>query len=496
MLLIVSGTIWAGIMGYLTYTHYVLHVDPELGFFAPDITFERGKREYFSIFEADRKTGYKSEALLYYSNAFLYVEDTAVKLNLAGMSREVFIQCSASIDSVNLTTPFIDYSINSGSHSYHFRGMVRSDSLIIEVKTDVFEPWRKGVFIVDDDIIFPVTLPYILHHAKADTLFRQIFDPFTFSLGDMTAVRSGHETVMISGEPAEVTVYDVTFPYGSARYRLKDSGRPIDCEGDWLFSGELGAHRMEKAVDRNVFLLPMEVTLGRDFIYRFELETATAIDSPRTCNYLEVELKNIRAANLDFGASNKKYLSYNPVVIAIHNRPLLFDNRRASEPVRVAADTTIYSATDYIHPFDARMKRTASGIAGASTDTLAVAAALCRWVHDTMTYQEGLQIVRSTDILRERRGAADEYTKLFTALARSIRIPTQINLGLVYRDNAFRYHSWPSVFVDSVWHDLDPVFGQDNADATHITLVRGDFDRQVELIRLLGQFTIDILDYR
>jgi len=80
MLLIVSGTLWVGIMGYLIYTHYILHVDPELGYFAPDITFERGTREYFSIFDADRKTGYKSEALLYYSNAFLYVEDTIHRL--------------------------------------------------------------------------------------------------------------------------------------------------------------------------------------------------------------------------------------------------------------------------------------------------------------------------------------------------------------------------------------------------------------------------------
>jgi len=100
------------------------------------------------------------------------------------------------------------------------------------------------------------------------------------------------------------------------------------------------------------------------------------------------------------------------------------------------------------------------------------------------------------DILRERKGACDEYTKLFTALTRSIGIPTQIYLGLVYRDGAFRYHSWPAVFVGGTWHALDPYFGQDRADATHITLISGDFERLIDLLRIAGLITIHIIGVR
>ncbi len=83
-----------------------------------------------------------------------------------------------------------------------------------------------------------------------------------------------------------------------------------------------------------------------------------------------------------------------------------------------------------------------------------------------------------------------------TALARSMGIPTQINLGLAYKDGAFRYHSWPSVYTGGTWHSLDPFFGQDRADATHISLIRGDFERLVELLRVAGLISIHVIAIR
>ena len=60
----------------------------------------------------------------------------------------------------------------------------------------------------------------------------------------------------------------------------------------------------------------------------------------------------------------------------------------------------------------------------------------------------------------------------------------------------FRYHSWPSVFIYDYWYDLDPYYGQDKADATHIALIRGDFEKLVELLRIIGKVSVTILDYR
>ncbi|HDY89323.1 MAG TPA: transglutaminase domain-containing protein [bacterium] len=125
-----------------------------------------------------------------------------------------------------------------------------------------------------------------------------------------------------------------------------------------------------------------------------------------------------------------------------------------------------------------------------------MAYAINQWVFNNMKKMKGLDIVRSVDILRELKGDFEEHTKLFTAIARSVGILTQINMGLVYEDGKFKYHSWPSVFADGVWYDLDPTYGQEVADATHIAIVRGDFERLVELLRIAGRISIKVLEYR
>ena len=135
-------------------------------------------------------------------------------------------------------------------------------------------------------------------------------------------------------------------------------------------------------------------------------------------------------------------------------------------------------------------------VARASKKREAAMVALGKWVHENMENEPSVRLIRSIDIFRELKGSRDEYTKLFTALARSIGIRTQINTGLVYDGGVFRYHSWPTVFVDDFWYDLDPYYGQDNADATHIALILGDYEKLVELLRIIGQVSVTIHDYR
>ena len=104
-----------------------------------------------------------------------------------------------------------------------------------------------------------------------------------------------------------------------------------------------------------------------------------------------------------------------------------------------------------------------------------------------------MSIPSAVDILRERVGDCNEHTILFTALTRALKIPSEINSGVIYMDGRFYYHAWPSVFVNGIWYDLDPTLGQDVADATHITLIRGDFEKLIEFIRIVDRLRITVL---
>ena len=107
-----------------------------------------------------------------------------------------------------------------------------------------------------------------------------------------------------------------------------------------------------------------------------------------------------------------------------------------------------------------------------------------------------MSIPSAVDILNIREGDCNEHTTLFVALTRALKIPSEVNTGVVYVNGAFSYHAWPSVFVDGIWYDLDPTFGQDEVDATHITLIRGDFEKLIELLRIIGKLEIRVLEVK
>ena len=488
--------VWIIVMGVIVHIHYIKHVDPELQYFAPDILLEGGGREYFSIRKDGQKVGYKSEALVYNPNIITCWENSVIKLNLAGMSREVFIQSAASIDTTQILTKNLDFTIQSGTHFYHCKGLIHEDSLTIAVRNTVNSPWREGAFVVDRNTVFPVALPYFLHRAKRDTTDISVFDPIIFSPYTLHAVRKGKETLIIREKRYETVRYDLQFRDLSASLWLDGDGKTVKSTGYFFFSGMLGDMTGERARDRDVLRLPLEVTLGSDNIRSAAITPDQTIPEPRFTQFLEVQLDGIRAANIDISAPNKRFMSSEPVVFRVYNMPVEKRNRYLNALMNAVNDTTVTGTSDYIQSRDARLIRTARGIAASEADTLVIARNINRWVFERVRKAEGLSIVRSIDVLRDMRGGTDEHTKLFTALTRSIGIPTQINMGFVYIDGAFRYHSWPSVLADGTWYDLDPMLGQDRADATHIALIRGDFDKQAELLRVLGRISIKILDFR
>lgn len=104
-----------------------------------------------------------------------------------------------------------------------------------------------------------------------------------------------------------------------------------------------------------------------------------------------------------------------------------------------------------------------------------------------------VNLTSALEILSQKKGDCSEHTTLFTSLSRSLGLPTRIRIGLVYVNQTFMYHAWPSVYLNGGWLDVDPTLGQFPADATHIPLLEGDRENLSSLIPLLGRLSITIL---
>jgi len=145
------------------------------------------------------------------------------------------------------------------------------------------------------------------------------------------------------------------------------------------------------------------------------------------------------------------------------------------------------------HDFSPRTQ--AGEIIGDERDALKAAALIHGWVYRTIEKKPALSIPSALDVLRLKVGDCNEHATLFVALCRAAGIPCKLCAGIVYNQGSFYYHAW-SEFYAGRWVSADPTLDQLPADATHIRLIEGGLDRQLEIIRLIGALKVEVVEYR
>ena len=136
--------------------------------------------------------------------------------------------------------------------------------------------------------------------------------------------------------------------------------------------------------------------------------------------------------------------------------------------------------------------RARSLVAG-RTDAMERAQSIFEWVYGNVEKEMTVSLPSALDVLRTMKGDCNEHTYLFVGLARAAGLPSKIIVGLAYHEGAFYYHAWPAVYVGR-WLEMDPTWGQAAVDATHIALVEGDLSRQVEIVKVVGRLSIEVLE--
>ena len=140
------------------------------------------------------------------------------------------------------------------------------------------------------------------------------------------------------------------------------------------------------------------------------------------------------------------------------------------------------------------LQEQAATIVGEEHDALRAATLISSWVYQNLDKRPTLSVPNALTVYTQRAGDCNEHSVLFAALARAAGIPTRITSGLLYTKGRFFYHAWNEVDVGE-WVAVDPLLNQVPADPTHIRLVVGELDRQVQLVQIIGRLDIRVLDY-
>lgn len=130
-------------------------------------------------------------------------------------------------------------------------------------------------------------------------------------------------------------------------------------------------------------------------------------------------------------------------------------------------------------------------IVGTETDVYRSAVKINRWVFSNVK-KKYIDTFSGVATLKSLEGECQSHTNLFAALAKAAGIPVKTVSGIVYAEDykGFLYHAWPEVWAGE-WVAMDPTFGQDIADATHIKLTDGDLSVQLQLFEFIGKIGLE-----
>ena len=168
----------------------------------------------------------------------------------------------------------------------------------------------------------------------------------------------------------------------------------------------------------------------------------------------------------------------------------------ASSNVKPSVIASYQRPSLFVQSEDARIKAKAVEVVGQETQAWPRVTALSHWVFSTITKQLTVGMSSAVDILATPVGDCHEHTILFTALARSLGVPTRMIAGLVYWQGRLYYHAWPEVWVEGQWIPTDPTFDQPVADATHVALVEAEGDHLSSLAQFVGKLRVRVLEVK
>jgi tetratricopeptide (TPR) repeat protein len=130
----------------------------------------------------------------------------------------------------------------------------------------------------------------------------------------------------------------------------------------------------------------------------------------------------------------------------------------------------------------------AKEIAGNDRDAWSVARKLADWTHANITWKV-VDDANAAQTLATREADCYEFSKLYVAMARSLGLPARIVSGLAYSGSSFGGHAWVEVYIGR-WIELDPTWGTNFVDATHIKTSNG----ALVSYAALDLIKVDVLD--
>ncbi|NUQ20849.1 MAG: transglutaminase domain-containing protein [Gemmatimonadaceae bacterium] len=466
---------------------------------------------YFAVLRAGEQIGFASSTIDTTARDITAADYMVADLPIGGEEKRAEARSLVTL-SRRLRVDSFTVSVETDSIPFAARGRTVGDSLLLLSTGDVMHPDSSRVKL-EGPILLPTLLPLAVMLGEAPKVGRsttvRVFDPVEqapknvkveivaeslFTLSDSAKIDSAAQRWVVAHDDT-VRAWrlrtDASQPFNPW---VDEQGRLVQVD----LPGGLTLQRRAYEIAFENWKLAARARGDRVTADRDILET-TAIASNRLMKVNALSILRARLSGTELQGfaveGGRQHMSGDTLVVRRENLAAI----AAAGPVRLEGAR----ALEFMNalrpepglPRDSAIVATARRIVGSQRDLRAKAELINRWVHDSLSKRTSIGIPNAVTVLRTRTGDCNEHAALFTALARSVGVPTRIAAGLAYVDGKFYYHAWPEVYLQD-WVAVDPTFGQFPADAGHLRFTIGGLSRQAELLRLIGTLKIDVVSAR
>lgn len=440
------------------------------------------QEEWFAIYQHGSKIGYGRSEVRPQSVGYLMNEELLLRLNFLGEIQDISSWVQANLETDFSVKSFI-FRLQAGPVYYRLRGGVKEGNLVLVSQMAGQE--RSQQIPLSHPIYLSSAMKAFISQQPLDvgkTYKFDLFDPATMSQTMVPIRVEAKETVQISTRDLEAYRLVMDFHGVQLTSWISPYGELLKEEGF------LGLTMVRS--DRDEALEGFREAEGGELVREAAVESDQAIAQPRQLKRLRLQLTGIAGEGLDLSGGRQQWSNGELTVVKESLQGVSSTNIPLNSP-SLARDLQ----PSLLVQSDAEaLKKQAFEIVGEQKNGLQAVRTISSWVYRNLEKRPTLSIPNALAVYELRAGDCNEHSVLFAALARAAGIPTRIVAGLLYSEDRFFYHAWNEVYLGE-WIAVDSLMNQVPADPTHIRLIVGELDRQVELVRTLGRLSIKVLDY-
>jgi len=310
-----------------------------------------------------------------------------------------------------------------------------------------------------------------------------VFDPASLGQRPVRVTLLGEEPLTIMGKSRRARKLSVDF-MGMKQIAW------VDPDGSVLREEGILGIAMEK-VTREEALSGLEGAVSADLTEIAAIPLSKPIEGAAALKVLKIRLEGLQEDSFFLDGGRQVY----------RNGVLTIRRESPPDPSARSGGTggdlwAFLKSTPFIQSDHPKIRQKVAEIVGPRDPDGVKADKLVVWVHKNLEKRPVLSVPNALETLENRIGDCNEHAVLLTALARAAGIPAEVEAGVVYIRGRFFYHAWNVLYLRDWggWVTADAVLRQMPADVTHLRFVRGEADRQLDLVGLIGRLKLEILE--